>query len=280
MIGSPWGAEAAQRAAAAVRARLQPGGESAPAAALILGSGLGTLASELEGARRVPFADVPGFPGTTVAGHAGALIAGRLGGRPILALAGRFHLYEGHEPALAAFPVRVLHALGATVLFVSNAAGGVRRTFAPGTLMRIADHINLTWRHPLIGPTGTGEARFPDFSAPYDAELGARMDAAARAEGIPLEVGVYGGLTGPSYETPAEVRMLDWLGVDAVGMSTVPEVIVARALGMRVAGVSCISNRASGLSPAPLDHADVLAVTARIAERFRALVRAWVGTLD
>ena len=271
-----YGAAAAREAAAVVRERL---GVASPSCAIILGSGLGGLAGDLEDARRLPFAEVPGFPTATVAGHAGALIAGRLAGREVVALAGRFHMYEGHPAALAGFPVRVLHALGAPTLFVSNAAGGVRRTFAPGDLMVIADHVNLMFRNPLIGPLQDGDVRFPDMSDPYDRALRAVLREAAAAAGVPLQEGVYFGLLGPTYETPAEIRMLERLGADAVGMSTVPEVIVARALGMRVAGVSCITNMACGISLHPLNHEEVLEVGAQAGVRFRKLVAEFVRRL-
>ncbi len=274
---SAFGAAEARAAAAVVRERL---GVESPACAIVLGSGLGDLVHDLAEARRIPFAEVPGFPTATVAGHAGALIGGTLAGREVLLLAGRFHLYEGHPPQLAAFPTRVVHALGARTLFVSNAAGGVRRTFAPGDLMVIADHLNLMFRNPLVGAVEEGDVRFPDLSDPYDAALRRVLREAARAVGVPVQEGVYAGLLGPSYETPAEVRMLERLGADAVGMSTVPEVIVAKALGMRVAGVSCITNPASGTSLAPLDHADVLAVGREASVRFRALVAEFVARLD
>ena len=272
-----YGARAARAAADAVRERL---GVVAPACAIVLGSGLGGLADELEDPRRVPFAEVPGFPAATVVGHAGALLAGRLGGREVLALAGRFHLYEGHPAQLAGFPVRVLHALGAPTLFVSNAAGGVRRTFQAGDLMVIADHLNLMFRNPLVGPLQPGDVRFPDMSDPYDGALRRTLREAARAVGVPVQEGVYAGLLGPTYETPAEVRMLERLGADATGMSTVPEVIVARAIGMRVAGVSCITNLACGLSPEMLSHDDVLETGRRVGAQFRALVTEFVRRLD
>ena len=274
--GAAYGARAAAVAAEAVRHHV---GHRPPVAAIVLGSGLGGLASRIEGAVRVPFAEVPGFPPATVVGHAGALIAGTLAGRDVVALAGRFHLYEGHPPALAGFPVRVLHALGAPVLVVSNAAGALRRTLRRGDLMRIDDHINLMSRNPLVGSAEPGDARFPDMSAPYDPALGALLDEVARDMQVPLTAGVYAGLLGPTYETPAEVRMLDRLGADAVGMSTVPEVIVARALGMRVVGVSCITNLACGLGPGPLSHAEVLEITANVAERFQRLVTEFVARL-
>ena len=274
---SRYGADAARRSAEAIRARA---GTTPPEAAIILGSGLGGLASRIEDAVRIPFADVPGFPSATVVGHAGALIAGRLADRRVIALAGRLHMYEGHDASLAAFPVRVMHVLGARTLIVSNAAGGVRRTFVPGDLMLIDDHINLMWRSPLAGPVEDGEIRFPDMSAPYDAGLRRLAREVARNSGLPLAEGTYCGLLGPTYETPAEVRMLDRLGADAVGMSTVPEVTVARALGMRVLGISCITNLACGLSPHPLSHTEVLETTTRVARRFEELVIGVVAGLD
>jgi purine-nucleoside phosphorylase len=277
------GAHAVASAAAARDAAEQLGDRlalgTAPAAAIILGSGLGGLAERIEDARRVPFREVSGFPQATVHGHAGMLIAGRLAGRPVLAMAGRFHLYEGHAPRLAGYSVRVLHALGARTLFVSNAAGGINRNFAGGDLMVIADHLNLMFRNPLEGPLEPGDIRFPDMSDPYDAGLRATLHAAGRELGLPLREGVYAGLLGPSYETPAEVRMLERMGADAVGMSTVPETIVARAVGMRVAGVSCITNLACGISLVPLSHEEVLETTTRVARDFENLVTAFVAAL-
>lgn len=266
----------ARDVAAGLRARI---GDATPRVALILGSGLGALTSEIEDAREIPFAGIPGFRVAHVAGHRGAMVAGRLSGIDVVALAGRVHLYEGWTPQEAAFPVRVMHALGARTLFVSNAAGAMNRLFQPGDLMAIDDHINLMWGNPLIGPVVAGDERFPDMSEPYDRGLRAEMHAAALESGIPLADGVYAGLLGPTYETPAEVRMLQRLGADAVGMSTVPEVIVARTLGMKVAGVSFITNAASGSTGAPLSHAEVLEITALAGGRFRALVRAWLARL-
>ena len=268
--------ESAEDVADSLRARL---GDITPRVALILGSGLGALAGEVENARDVPFAQIPGFRVARVAGHSGSLIAGRLSGLDVVVLAGRVHLYEGWTPQEAAFPVRVVHALGAPILFVSNAAGAMNRLFQPGDLMAIDDHINLMWGNPLTGQTVAGDQRFPDMSEPYDRDLRAEMHAAAREAGIPLADGIYAGLLGPTYETPAEVRMLQRLGADAVGMSTVPEVIVARTLGMRVAGVSFITNAASGSTGAPLSHADVLETTATAGGRFRSLIRAWLRRL-
>jgi purine-nucleoside phosphorylase len=248
-----------------------------PELAVVLGSGAGDLATRLADPVRIPYADVPGFPTTAVAGHGGELVAGTIGGRQVLAQSGRFHLYEGHAPEVAALPVRLFGALGVRTLILTNAAGAVRRTFRTPALMLIADHINLLFRNPLIGPVVEGEQRFPDMSEPYDRALRSLARAVAQRQGIAVEEGVYAALLGPTYETPAEVRMLERLGADAVGMSTVPEVLVARALGMRVAAVSCITNLGTGLSPAPLSHAEVIAVTERTARSFVALVRAFLA---
>jgi purine-nucleoside phosphorylase len=266
---TPFGAEAARRAAASIRDRLP---DAAPVAAIVLGSGLGGLVDQIEDEVVVPYGQIPGLPHATVQGHAGALIGGRLGGKPVLALAGRFHMYEGHDARLTTFPVRVAHALGARTLIVSNAAGGVNRMFSPGDLMLIRDHINLMFRNPLIGPVEPGDVRFPDMSSPYDPELAQLTRVVARDRGIALREGVYASLLGPAYETPAEVRMLTLCGVDAVGMSTVPEVIVARASGMRVLGLSCVTNLACGIGAGPITHADVLETTALAAAKFQSLV--------
>ncbi|MBC7844282.1 MAG: purine-nucleoside phosphorylase [Gemmatimonadaceae bacterium] len=278
VLQAQYGAESALRSAAVVRAlvnrEIVP-----PVAAIVLGSGLGGLADRIVDSVRVPFHDIPGLPPATVEGHAGALLVGTLEGKPVICLAGRFHLYEAHPAAVTVFPVRLMHALGARTLIVSNAAGGIRRSFVPGTLMRIDDHINLMNRHPLSGPTPVGEPRFPDMSAPYDRDLGAQLDATARLMNIPLDIGVYCGLLGPTYETPAEVRMLEKLGADAVGMSTVPEVITARALGMRCVGVSLITNAAAGYTAGTLNHAEVLESAREAAGRFQALIAGFVGTL-
>jgi purine-nucleoside phosphorylase len=188
-------------------------------------------------------------------------------------------VYEGYSAAMSAFPVRVLHALGAPTLFLSNAAGGIRRSFKPGDLMIIRDHVNLSWRNPLIGPVVPGDERFPDMSDPWDPELRRLLAESAGAVGVPVTEGVYFGLTGPSYETPAEVRMLERLGADAVGMSTVHEVIVARAIGMRVAGMSCITNLGAGLGDGAVSHQDVLDVTKAAGEKFEAIAIEFVRRL-
>lgn len=230
----------------------------------MLGSGLGFLADDVADPLRILYRDIPGFPEPGVAGHKGELVAGTLEGVPVIVQAGRFHLYEGHSPDIAALPARVFAGLGVKTLIVTNAAGGVRRTFRAGTLMLIADHINLMWRNPLTGRPEPGEDRFPLMHEPYDGELRAQARAVAAEAGIPLEEGVYAALLGPSYETPAEVRMLERLGVDAVGMSTVPEVLAARARGMRCLGFSSITNPAAGLGD-PLAHEDVLDVGKAVA---------------
>jgi purine-nucleoside phosphorylase len=273
---APYGRQAAESAAESLRKKI---GDAVPEIGIVLGSGLGGLAGDIENPVRVPFSDVPGFPTATVIGHAGAIVSGKLGGRNVIALAGRFHMYEGHSPQLAAFPVRVMHALGARTYFASNAAGGIRSDLSAGDLMIITDHLNLTSVNPLTGHVEEGDERFPDMSAPYDAELQKLLRSSASKVGIDVKEGVYACLPGPSFETRAEVRMLGKLGADAVGMSTVPEVIVARAMGMRVAGMSCIANAASGVTDAPVLHADVLEVTARAARGFQALVREFVSSL-
>ena len=271
-----YGTQAAANAAATIRNRI---GTERPVAGLVLGSGLAGLADRFDDVKRLEYRDIPGFPLPTVIGHPGVLVAGTLAGRPAVALAGRFHMYEGHDATLAGFPARVFAALGAEVLFVSNAAGGIRRTFRPGDLMVIADHVNLTGRNPLIGPVEEGDLRFPDMFEPYDADLRGALHRAGKRAGVALVEGVYGWALGPSYETPAEVRMFEGLGLDAIGMSTVPEVITARAMGMRVAGVSCVTNLACGITNAPLDHEEVLAVSKEAAGRFESLVLEWVREL-
>lgn len=243
-----------------------------PRVALILGSGLGALAEQIESAAAVAYEEIPGFASSTVVGHKGRLVAGRLAGVEVLAFQGRYHAYEGHAPGALAVPVRTARALGASTLIVTCAAGGVNRTFEPGTLMLITDHLNLMGRNPLLGPVRQDEIRFPDMTDAYDRELREVAGAVARDEGIDLTEGVYAAVLGPSFETPAEIRMLDRLGADAVGMSTVPEVIAARAGGLRVLGIALITNAAAGISGAPLDHEEVLAAGAEAAERFQRLV--------
>jgi purine-nucleoside phosphorylase len=270
-----FGAEAAETAAKAIRARIK----GTPRVGIILGSGLGGIADVIEQPVRIPYRDVPGFPSATVVGHAGTLVSGSLGGTPVLALSGRFHMYEGHDASLAGFPTRVLRALGANTLIVSNAAGGARAAMKPGTVMLIKDHVNLMFRNPLTGPLQPGDTRFPDMSEPYDSKLRELARSVATEQGLALAEGVYFGMLGPTYETRAEVTMLAKLGADAVGMSTVPEVIVARAIGMRVLGFSCITNLACGLADAPITHDEVLETTASVAAQLQRLVRGIVAKL-
>jgi len=258
------------RAADAVRARL-PGFR--PRVAVVLGSGLGGLARAVDGPVRISYAEIPGFPLPTVHGHAGELVAGTIEGVPAILQSGRFHLYEGHPPDTVVLPVRLFAELGSTVLVVTNAAGGLRSTFRPPLLMLIADHLNMLWRNPLIGPVVGAEARFPDMSGPYDDALRGRARTVARDAGIPLEEGVYAAVLGPSYETPAEIRMLQRIGADAVGMSTVPEVLAARARGLRVLGISSITNAGAGITGEPLSHEEVLEAGRSLAAGLETIVR-------
>jgi purine-nucleoside phosphorylase len=240
---------------------------------IVLGSGLRALGDAVEAPERVPYAELPGFPTTTVHGHAGELIAGTLEDVPVLLQSGRFHLYEGHDPTTVVLPVRVLCALGIEFLIVTNAAGGLRPTFRPPLLMLIADHINLLWRNPLIGPVVEPEARYPDMSEPYDRELRALARSVARERGVRVEEGVYAAVLGPSYETPAEIRMLQRVGADAVGMSTVPEVLATRARGVGVLGISSITNPGAGLTAARLSHDEVLHAGGQLTAALEALIR-------
>src|SRR5712691_7061757 len=245
--------------------------------AVVLGSGLGAFADQLQGGRGLPFSELPGFPKATVPGHKGRLVYGQLGQTPILALQGRLHGYEGHDAATVAFPARVMAVLGARALVVTNAAGGCNPSFAPGDLMRITDHINFTGRNPLTGPNEERLGpRFPDLTHAYDARLATALEEAARGIGQALRAGVYLQMIGPSYETPAEVRMARMLGADAVGMSTVPEVIAAAHMGLPVAGISCITNLAAGISQHPLTHEEVVEVARQAEGKFSDLLRAFL----
>ena len=246
-------------------------GVEKPVAGLVLGSGLGNLAKKIEDQRFVPYADIPGFAVPTIPGHLGRLISGTLEGRQVLALAGRFHCYEGYSAAQSAFPVRVLHALGATTLFLSNAAGGIRRSFKPGDLMIIRDHVNLTWRNPLIGPVVAGDERFPDMSDPWDPDLRKLLAECAKAIGVPVTEGVYFGLSGPSYETPAEVRALQDYG-DAATMSGVPELAAATRHGVRMAAIALITNPCTGVLNSRPNHLEVLESGQRAAAGLGAIV--------
>ncbi|MGE0553780.1 MAG: purine-nucleoside phosphorylase [Gemmatimonadales bacterium] len=264
------------RAAEAIVPRL---GGRRPELLVVLGSGLGLLAERLEGRVAMPYREIPGFHPPTVEGHKGELVAGELAGRQVLVQSGRFHLYEGHTAAEAVLPVRVAGALGVRFLIVTNAAGGIRDGFRPGTIMLIADHLNLTGRNPLVGPVLPGETRFPDLTVAYDAELRALARREAARLELPLAEGVYAGLLGPSYETPAEIGMLQRLGADAVGMSTVLEVIAARAAGLRCLGFSTVTNLAAGLGGDTLSHDEVMAAAGRTGDRLARLIAAVVGAI-
>ena len=256
---------------------LQSKGITAPEFGLILGSGLGELAEEIENALVVDYTDIPNWGHSTVVGHAGKLVYGDLSGRKVLALQGRFHFYEGNPMEVATFPVRVMKALGCEGVVVTNAAGGIG--FGPGTLMMISDHINLTGQNPLIGANlDEFGPRFPDMSNAYTKDYREKAQAVAKKLGIKLDEGVYIGVSGPSYETPAEIRAFKTLGADAVGMSTVPEVIIASHSGLKVLGISCITNHAAGFQD-ELNHEEVVEVTNRVKGDFKALVKAIVAEL-
>ena len=264
---------------AAAEAIRQRWGHRRPKVAIVLGSGLGHLAEKIEDPVRIPYGAIPGFPEPTIIGHGGELVIGRFAGKEVLAQSGRFHMYEGHSASTAALPVRVFSTLGVETLLLTNAAGGIRRTFSSGAVMLIADHINLTFRNPLIGPVLSGEERFPDMSDPYDPSLRELARQVAVERRIALQEGVYLQLLGPSFETPAEIRMLDRLGADAVGMSTVVEVIAARARGMRCLGFSVVTNLASGLSPTKLSHAEVLEAADRVQGELGGLIEGIIQRL-
>ena len=270
------GHELAVVAAASLKERL----DTTPKILLVLGSGLGPMAESVEDAVEVSFEELPGFPAARVEGHSGKYLAGTLEGVPVLVQAGRLHAYEGHPMELVVLPIRIAVELGIEVVVLTNAAGGIHSQLDAGSLMLIDDHINFIGRSPLSGPVQGGETRFPDMSAPYDADLRSLAREAALEERIPLIEGTYAGLLGPSYETPAEVRMLQHLGADVVGMSTVPETITARASGLRVLGFSLVTNKGSGLSPDTLDHADVVAVGRRAGKDLERILRRVVRSLS
>jgi len=265
-----------EAATALIRART---GSRRPKVAVVLGSGLGGLVDRLGNAIRIPYRDIPGFPETTVIGHGGELVIGKLADKDVLAQSGRFHLYEGHQASVTALPIRVFAALGIETLILTNAAGGIRRSLTSGALMLINDHINLTFRNPLIGPVLPGEERFPEMSEPYARPLRALAHEAAQEQQLALQDGVYVQLLGPSYETPAEIRMLERLGADAVGMSTVLEVITARARGLRCLGISVVSNAAAGILPQKLNHIEVMEAARRVGGQLAELVEGIIARL-
>ena len=240
---------------------------------VILGSGLGDYAEALEDAVKLPYSEIPGFPRSTVAGHAGMWCCGTLYGKRVVMMQGRFHYYEGYGMKDVTLPVRVMQKIGVKTLIVTNAAGGVNLGYHPGELMVIGDIFSMTAQNPLIGPNlDAFGPRFPDMSCAFDKELRALAHECANEQGFALREGVYAQMTGPTYETPAEIRMLRTLGADAVGMSTVPEVIVARHGGMRVLGISCITNMAAGILDQPLNHAEVTETANRVKGQFRNLL--------
>jgi purine-nucleoside phosphorylase len=245
----------------------------APEIGLILGSGLGVLADIIQDPQTISYARIPHFPVSTVEGHAGELVVGYVNHKAVLVMKGRFHAYEGYRSDTVAFPVRVMKQLGIHTIMVTNAAGGINESYRVGDLMVIADHLNMTASNPLIGPNDSEwGVRFPDMSQAYDQSLRKIAHEVAQEQGLTLQEGVYAGLTGPSYETPAEIRMLRVLGADAVGMSTVPEVLVARHAGIKVLGFSCISNMAAGILDQPLSHAEVMETTEKVKPDFLKLV--------
>ncbi len=254
--------------------------ELEPEFGLVLGSGLGFLAEQVVDPVAIDYTDLPGFPVSTVPGHAGRLVLGRLSGRAVAIMQGRFHYYEGYSMQRIVVGVRLMSRLGVGAFLITNAAGGIRADLQPGDLMLIRDHINLMGNNPLMGPNAEElGARFPDMSDAYTGALRTQARAVAAELGILVKEGVYAAFTGPSYETPAEVRLLNILGADAVGMSTIPEVIAARHAGRKVLGISCISNLAAGISPEPLSHAEVTETAQRVRVVFSRLVLALVERL-
>jgi purine-nucleoside phosphorylase len=266
--------ERAQAAADAIVAR----SGTAPDTAVVLGSGLSGFADRVSDALVVPYADLPNWPLSKVTGHPGRLVVGRIAGRRVAVLAGRAHLYEGNPPEAVVFAVRVMGRLGVRQLVLTNAAGAINVGFSPGSLMIVDDHINLTGVNPLTGDNDERFGpRFPDMSEVYSGRLRQAAHDAAAAAGIAVVHGVYAGCAGPNYETPAEVRYLRAIGADAAGMSTVPEAIAARHMGIEVLGISCLTNMAAGIQQEPLSHAEVLATAQRVGEAFETLVEGTIG---
>ena len=269
--------ERAEHAARTIRAR----GIDEARVALVLGSGLGAFAGDLEDAVAIPYEEIPGFARSTVEGHAGRLVAGRVAGVPVVVQQGRFHFYEGYALEEVTFPVRVLGLLGVKSLVLTNAAGGLNNSFKQGALMLISDHLNLMGVNPLRGANDTRfGTRFPDMSDVYDRVFQEAAICEAQAMKIELKRGIYAALSGPSYETPAEIRMLRSLGADAVGMSTVPEAIVARHMGLKVLGISCITNMAAGVLDRPIDHAEVMETGEQVRTIFTELLRRTIPKLS
>ena len=265
-----------EEAAAAVRRRCG----ALPETAVVLGSGLGDFADTLRDAQAMPYGDLPHWPASNVIGHAGRLVVGSVAGKRVAALSGRAHVYEGYDLPSVVFATRVMGRLGVRQIVLTNAAGGINTGFAQGALMVIDDHINLMGTSPLIGPNDERFGpRFPDMTEVYSRRLRGVADAAARAKGVPVSHGVYVALAGPSYETPAEIRYLRMIGGDAVGMSTVPEAIAARHMGVEVLGISCITNMAAGVLPQPLVHDEVIETARRVRGAFIALLEGIIERL-
>ncbi len=251
-----------------------------PRVAVVLGSGLGAFADELAEAQSIPYAEIPGWPASTAAGHAGKLVLGKIAGLDIAVMAGRAHLYEGYTPAQVTFGVRVLHRIGARSIVFTNAAGGINLSYTRGALVLISDHINLQGSNPLIGPNDDSQGpRFPDMTEAYSRAYRAKAHETASTLGIPLEEGVYAAFTGPNYETPAEIRYLRAIGADLVGMSTVPEVIIANHLGMQVLAISCVTNMAAGILPQKLDHKEVMETGDRVRDTLIRFLKALLPQL-
>ena len=267
----------AQRAAEQILSRTK----TQPAIAVVLGSGLGAFAEELTDSTAIAYKEIHGFAHATVEGHAGKLVIGKAGNVPIAAMQGRFHFYEGYSLDDVTFPVRVLKLLGVRTLILTNAAGSLNTELTPGSLMIISDHINLMGANPLIGPNEERFGpRFPDLTSTYDPELQSLVIEEATAMNIDMRRGVYAALSGPSYETPAEIHMVRTLGADAVGMSTVPEAIVARHMEMRLIGISCITNLAAGVSNRPIDHSQVMEIGKSVRAQFTELLRRVIAKLE
>ncbi len=269
--------ERAEHAARTIRARLT----AEPRIAIVLGSGLGGFADDFDDAVRIPYNEISGFPRSTVEGHSGRLVSGKVDNVPVLAMQGRVHYYEGYSLEEVTFPVRTFKLLGIKTLVLTNAAGGINVELTQGALMVISDHVNLMGDNPLRGPNDERFGpRFPDMSGVYSPALQELVVEEAKAMGTEVRRGIYGGLSGPSYETPAEIHLLRNLGADAVGMSTVPEAIVARHMDMEVLGISCITNMAAGISDEPIDHAEVMAIGDRVRGTFTELLRRVMGRIN
>jgi purine-nucleoside phosphorylase len=269
--------ERAEHATRVIRSRISV----EPRIALVLGSGLGSFADDFEESVAIPYEEIPGFVRSTAQGHAGRLVIGKIDSVPVLAMQGRVHYYEGYSLEEVTFPVRTFGLLGVKTLVLTNAAGGIDVQLTQGVLMVISDHVNLMGVNPLRGPNDERFGpRFPDMSAVYSPELQELVVDEAKAIGAEVRRGVYGGLSGPSYETPAEIHLLRALGADAVGMSTVPEAIVARHMGLEVLGISCITNMAAGISDEPINHEEVMATGDRVRETFAELLRRVIGAIN